>query len=179
MVCLGWLMDLSSMSICLGLSYTLRLGKWVKCLSMVWETGVQYQVESYQRPKKWYLMLPYLTLSIIWYRSRVKWSNPGKGVAPSPTPRCCSYWKGSLQVTLDEGQPTFYLWKLCDKVYLPASLLTWICIEKSSFQLFLCKLSWGKKIPTNTLDSFTGLLSLLRSEIHYNPSKKKKRQRVS
>ena len=24
--------------------------------------------------------------------SRVKWSNPGEGVAPSPTPRCCSYW---------------------------------------------------------------------------------------
>ena len=35
--------------------------------------------------------------------SRVKWSNPGKGVAPSPTPRCCSYWKGSLLVALDSG----------------------------------------------------------------------------
>ena len=23
--------------------------------------------------------------------SRVKWSNPGNGVAPSPTPRCVSY----------------------------------------------------------------------------------------
>ena len=23
--------------------------------------------------------------------SRVKWSNPGKGVAPSPAPRCSSY----------------------------------------------------------------------------------------
>ena len=23
--------------------------------------------------------------------SRVKGSNPGKGVAPSPTPQCCSY----------------------------------------------------------------------------------------
>ena len=34
---------------------------------MVWETGVQSQVESYQRPKKWYLMLPCLTLSIIRY----------------------------------------------------------------------------------------------------------------
>ena len=30
------------------------------------------------------------------YVSRVKWSNPGKGVACSP-----SYWKGSLQVALD------------------------------------------------------------------------------
>ena len=36
----------------------------------------------------------------MWYVSRVNWSNPGKGVAP-PTPQCCSYWKGSLQVTFD------------------------------------------------------------------------------
>ena len=27
------------------------------------------------------------------YRSRVKWSNPGKGVAPCPTPWCSSYQK--------------------------------------------------------------------------------------
>ena len=37
---------------------------------------------------KWYLMLPCLTLTIIKYKSRVKWSNPGKGIAPSPTLRC-------------------------------------------------------------------------------------------
>ena len=34
----------------------------------------------------------------------VKWSNPGKGVAPFPTPRCSSYWKGSLRVALDYGR---------------------------------------------------------------------------
>ena len=33
--------------------------------------------------------------------SWVKWGNPGKGVALSPTPRCSSYWKGSLLVALD------------------------------------------------------------------------------
>ena len=38
-----------------------------------------------------------LTLSNIRYVSRVKWSNPGKGVAPSPTSRCCNYWKGNLR----------------------------------------------------------------------------------
>ena len=41
--------------------------------------------------KKWYLIPPCLTLSIIRYVSRVKWSNPGKGVAPSPAPQCSSY----------------------------------------------------------------------------------------
>ena len=37
------------------------------------------------------------------YKVRIKgkWSNPGKGVAPSPTPRYRDYWKGSLRVTLD------------------------------------------------------------------------------
>ena len=39
------------------------------------------------------LIPPCLTLSIIRYVSRVKWSNPGKGVASSPTPRYTSYWK--------------------------------------------------------------------------------------
>ena len=34
-------------------------------------------------------------LSFTRYISRVKWSNPGKGVAPSPTPRCSSYRKGT------------------------------------------------------------------------------------
>ena len=39
---------------------------------------------------------PYLTLSNIRYVSRVKWKNPGIGVAPSTTLRCSSYWKGSF-----------------------------------------------------------------------------------
>ena len=54
------------------------------------------------KTQKWYLMPPSLILSNM-YRSRIKWSNPEKVVTPSPTPRCSSYWKGSLQVTLDKG----------------------------------------------------------------------------
>ena len=34
---------------------------------MAWETGVQSLVESYQRLKKWFLISPCLTLSIIRY----------------------------------------------------------------------------------------------------------------
>ena len=59
------------------------------------------QVELYQRLKKWYLMLPCLTLCIIRHVSRVKWSNPGKGIAFSPTPQCSNYWKRSIWFTLD------------------------------------------------------------------------------
>ena len=74
---------------------------------MVQETGVQSQVASYQRLLKWFLIPPCLTLSNIRYVSRVKWSNPGKGVAPFPTPRCSSYWKGSLLVALDCGHQLY------------------------------------------------------------------------
>ena len=37
------------------------------------------------------------------YKVRIRCSNPGKGVAPSPTLWCSSYRKGSLRVTLDYG----------------------------------------------------------------------------
>ena len=45
-----------------------------------------------------------LKFSNIRYVSSVKWNNPVKGVAPSPKPRCCSYWKGSLLVALNYGR---------------------------------------------------------------------------
>ena len=53
------------------------------------------------KTQKWYLIPSCLTFSIIRYGSRVKWSNPGNGVVPSPTPLCSGYWKVSLRVTLD------------------------------------------------------------------------------
>ena len=62
---------------------------------MIREIGVQTQVKSYQRLKKGFLMPPCLALSTIRWGSRVKWSNPGNRVAPSPTPRCSCYWKGA------------------------------------------------------------------------------------
>ena len=75
------------------------------------ETGVQSQVKSYQRLKKWYLIPACLTLSIMRYASRVKWSNPGKGIAPSPTPWCSSYWKGSLRVTFNNSHQLYFMYK--------------------------------------------------------------------
>ena len=80
---------------------------WVECSPKSRKVGVQSQVELYQRLKKWYLIPPRLTLSIIRYVSRVKWSNPGEGLVPSPTSWCSSYWKGILRVTL--ANFSFYL----------------------------------------------------------------------
>ena len=82
----------------------LPIGLVVEGSPMARETRVQSLVESYQRLKNWYLIPPCLTLSIIKHISRVKWSNPRKGVAPSPTHRCSSSWKGSFRVALDHGR---------------------------------------------------------------------------
>ena len=98
----------------------------VECSPMVRETGIQSQVDSYQRLKKWYLMPPCLTFNIIRYGSRVKWSNPGNGVTPSPSPRCRSYWKGSLWVTLDYGRQF--------SVYLPKSFQRSRTLHKVNFK---------------------------------------------
>ena len=40
------------------------------------------------KTQKWYLMPPCLTAR---WGTRIKWSHSGNGVAPSPTPPCCSY----------------------------------------------------------------------------------------
>ena len=63
-------------------------------------------------------MPPCLTLSDIRYVSRVKRSNPGKGVVPSPTPRCRSYWIGSLLVALNYDRQLYF------SLYLYSSLTT-------------------------------------------------------
>ena len=70
--------------------------KWVEYSPMVRETGWFNPRSSHTRPKKFYLILLYWTLGITSYRSRVKWSNPGKGGVLSRTPRCCSYRKGTF-----------------------------------------------------------------------------------
>ena len=80
---------------------------------MARETRVKSQVESYQRLKKWYLIHPCLTLSIIRCVSRVKWINPGKGVSPSPKPLCRSCSKGSVRVALDYGHQLYLYVCVC------------------------------------------------------------------
>ena len=108
---------------------------WLECSPMARETWVQSQVESYQRLKKWYLMLPCLTLSNIKWGSRVKWSNPGKGVASSLTPRCSSYRKGSLRVTLDYGRHLNFTYS--SNVRTSAKTQPVTCLNPSDFQKLL------------------------------------------
>ena len=115
---------------------------------MVQETGVQSQVKSYQRLKKWYLMPPCLALSIIRYISRIKWSNPGNRVAPSSTPQCSSYWKRSSPVTLDSGCQLYllYLWIETVPMYLLTRLQQcWRSIFQSCLML-LSEIMWRLQV---------------------------------
>ena len=112
---------------------------------MVRETWVQSQVASHQ---KWYLIPPCVTLSNIRYVWRVKKSNPRKEVAPSPTPRCSSYWKASLLVALDYSRQLYLLLnnpRICKREgcsksnasnLFPWKLgVQWTSLYKASFQL--------------------------------------------
>ena len=49
-----------------------KLTEWVECSLMAQDTGVQSQVESYQRLRKRLLMPPCLTFSILRYKSNSK-----------------------------------------------------------------------------------------------------------
>ena len=97
-------------------------------MPVIWEIKIWSQVESYQRLKKWYLMLPCLTLTIIRHGSRIKWSNPGNGVVSSTTPRCSSFWKGSLEVTLNYGCQLYIYTYICTCIYIYVYIFTYICI---------------------------------------------------
>ena len=76
---------------------------------------------------KWYLILPCLTLSNIRYISRVKRSNTGNGVAPSPLPQCSSYWKGILRVALDYGRQLYLLYMA--SIYNSYLMIIIICLQ--------------------------------------------------
>ena len=89
--------------------------------------------------KKWYLMPPCLTLSIIRHGSRVKWSNPGKGVAPSPTPWSSSYQKGSLRVSLDYGRKLYLLvYYVLLYTYIYIYICVCVCTEYCYIYIYVC-----------------------------------------
>ena len=112
---------------------------------MARDTAVQSLVESYQSVKKWYLMSPCWKHRIIRYESRVKWSNPGKGVILFRISQCSNYWKGSLWITLDYGHQL-----LCNA---STSVLP------GSFDLRLSDIKFPQMF-TSLLSSLTGFIML-------------------
>ena len=76
--------------------------------------SIPFQVESFQRLKKWYLMPPYLTINIIRYVSMVSTPTQGKNVIP----HCSSYSKGSFWVSFDWVLPNYVYVKKARKITL-------------------------------------------------------------
>ena len=74
--------------------------------------GDRGSIPSRVIPKTFKMVLDTSLLNSQHYKvlSRVKWSNPGKRVALTPTPRCSSYWKGSLLVALDYSHQLYYIY---------------------------------------------------------------------
>ena len=62
-------------------------------------------------PKTQKMVLDASLLNTQHYKVRIKGKveQSREGVAPSPTPRCSSYRKGSLRVTLDNGRQLYLL----------------------------------------------------------------------
>ena len=83
--------------------YSLFLYGTYKCWFFIF-----YLTSLMSAEKKFQLELFYATFNKKKY-SRVKWSNPGKGKALSPTPRFWSSLKESLRVTLDYSHQLYFL----------------------------------------------------------------------
>ena len=90
-------------------------------------------------PKTLQMVLDTSLLNTQQYKVRIKWSNPGKGIVPSPTPRFSCYWKGSLQVRPRLQSPTLVLFQHCWKNFLisdfkfPYRILTFLgrtCLKR-------------------------------------------------
>ena len=102
---------------------------------------------------------PCITLSDIRYVSREKWSNPGKGVAPSSTPRCRSYWKGRLQVALDYGRQLYfyytYIYIVIHRQTVSLYHNSLVCLDTRD------ALSWDRKPPNFKQDLLSNLSAIL------------------
>ena len=78
---------------------------YIGLMSRVFANGLRDQgsIPSWVIPKTQKMVLDAALLNTQHCKIRIKGKveQSKKGVAPSPTPQCSSYWKGSLQVTVD------------------------------------------------------------------------------
>ena len=94
------------------------LASWLECSPMVWETGVQSQVESYQRLKKMVLDASLLNTGIIKYGSRVSGAIQGKELHPPPHLGVVAIEKGAFGSLLTMvGQLAHIIWNFCSCLF--------------------------------------------------------------
>ena len=75
-------------------------------------------------PKTQKMVLDASLLNTQHYKVRIKGKveQSREGVAPSPTPSCSSYRKGSLRVTLDYGRPLYFFYWTIDMTLSGATI---------------------------------------------------------
>ena len=87
----------------------LRIGisMMVRVFARAWRPGFNPR-SSHTKDSK--IVLDATLLNTQYYKEMIKgkWSNPGKGLTPSPTHWCRSYRKGSLRVTIDYGRRLYF-----------------------------------------------------------------------
>ena len=102
------------------------------------------------------------------YVSRAKWSNPGKGVGPSSTLRCCSYWKGSLLVALNHGRQLYlFTYRISTLVGLIHAKISWTVMSPIIYSAQRYLHNHFKEV--NTSSSQTDLFKLLMRPLQVLP----------
>ena len=88
------------------------------------------------------------------------WIDPGKGVSPSPTPRCSCFWKGSLRLSLDYSRQLYLLTenKKLELIFSSSPLawhfMTSIILSGIDFTNFKNFLSSASNFPKSLLIDF-------------------------
>ena len=99
----GWSLDLFEQKICVCVSIGI-MGRVFTNGPGEWDSIPDWIIP---KPQKMVLDISLITSHFWSIPYNAKWNNPGRGVAPSLTPRYCSYWKWSLQVPFNYGWLTY------------------------------------------------------------------------
>ena len=120
-------------------------------------------------PKTQKMVLDASLLNTQYYKVRIKGKveQSREGVAPSPTPWCSSYRKGSLRVTLDYGRQLYlllliYIYKLADRCqWRPEGSLFNSDYTKVKGRALLLPLDYSSSpwsVPNNIITTFGSLV---------------------
>ena len=113
-------------------------------------------------PKTQKMVLDASLLNTQHYKVRIKGKveQSREGVAPSPTPWCSSYRKGSLRVTLDYGRPLYFFINSLqrDYIFIYQNTLDWTPLCKYKIKKEISK----KKKKFVLKKKSTSIMSLSR-----------------
>ena len=111
---------------------------------MVWETGAQSQVESYQRLKKWYLMPTCFILGINKYVSRVRGALMGKEQRSFLRLGVVAIEKGGILSPVTTVEPLMYIY-----IYIYIKMKRSHLIKRNSF--FVLFIFCATRVRTHVL----------------------------